>query len=195
MEDAPEEFICPLTLCIMTDPVITKDGKNYDRTAILKWLAKGHENGPLTRQPLHLSSMVPNHKLKRSIQQWKAEQGLGNNDKYVEPVRSTKNLASLGLVMEFTDDMMQHLDIQRCRQPQQQQPGTTTPSRNLSDLLALYDEIIELTEGDNDRDTNNSRNGGNDSADLDDSIDAELKEIRDMFDEILELGQAVPSSS
>jgi hypothetical protein len=193
MEDAPEEFICPLTLCIMTDPVVSKDGKNFDRAAILKWLAKGHENCPLTRQPLHLSSLVPNHKLRRSIQQWQMEQGFGGDDKkYDNLVHPTKNLASLGLVMEFTDDMMKNLDVSHRQRQQKHQPGTRS-IEGFSDLLALYDEILDLT--DDSRNANSSSNDNNDTIDMENSIDAELRDIREMFDEVLELGQGISALS
>jgi U-box domain len=187
MDEIPEEFICPLTLCIMRDPVVSKDGKNYDRKAILQWLAKGNENCPLTRQPLHLSSLIPNHNLRQSIQQWKQDRGLGkktSNSKYaMDMKRSYRDLASLGLVLEFSDDMMQSR-----HQQQQQQLESPAPSQGVSDLLALYDEILELTEG-------GVPSGNKSSNELEALVDAELRDIKDMFDEIVELGQATGTQS
>jgi hypothetical protein len=193
MEEVPEEYICPLTLCIMSDPVVSKDGKNYDRKAILKWLAGGHGNCPLTRQPLHLSSLVPNHKLRRSIQEWKVGYNLDCDKRQCSLDRSMRNLASFGLIVEFTDDMMKHVDL-RHPQRQQQRPGTQS-SGSVSDLLALYDEVLDLTDGGRSRSSSGTpitdRSGNRSDA----SIDDELRDIREMYDEILELGQATTALS
>ena len=43
MTDIPKEFICPISLEIMKDPVIMSDGQTYDRESITKAL----KNSPL----------------------------------------------------------------------------------------------------------------------------------------------------
>lgn len=70
----PDEFICPLTLNIMRDPVMIKSGHSFERSAIFKWIQKGHDTCPLTRQPLGISGLVTNHALLVQIQRWKASQ-------------------------------------------------------------------------------------------------------------------------
>lgn len=70
----PDEFICPLTLNIMRDPVMIKSGHSFERSAIFNWLQKGHDTCPLTRQPLGISGLVTNHALLVQIQKWKASQ-------------------------------------------------------------------------------------------------------------------------
>lgn len=48
----PKSFECPLTLDVMTDPVLCiLDGKTYERTAITKWLLD-HRSSPMSRQPM-----------------------------------------------------------------------------------------------------------------------------------------------
>ncbi len=42
-----EQFICPITKEIMTDPVIAMDGYTYERSAIQKWLEQ-HSTSPMT---------------------------------------------------------------------------------------------------------------------------------------------------
>ena len=46
---APDpSWICPITQCVMTDPVFTADGNTYERAAIERWFAEGHRTAPLT---------------------------------------------------------------------------------------------------------------------------------------------------
>jgi hypothetical protein len=69
-EEIPSKFVCPLTLNVMTEPVMTKEGHSYERSAILTWLSK-HNTSPLTREPLYISQIVPNCALKTQIQSWR----------------------------------------------------------------------------------------------------------------------------
>lgn len=71
--DIPEEFICPLTLELMRDPVVSRYGHSYERDAILRWLAKGHAECPLSRRPMGLKDLVSNHRLKAQIRRWQLE--------------------------------------------------------------------------------------------------------------------------
>lgn len=67
----PSEFVCPLTLEIMNDPVVSRYGKNFERSSILQWLREGHDTCPLTRQPMILSDLVTDHRLRLNIYMWK----------------------------------------------------------------------------------------------------------------------------
>ena len=40
INDIAKEFICPITQELPVDPVIAKDGKIYERDAILEWFRK-----------------------------------------------------------------------------------------------------------------------------------------------------------
>ncbi|XP_039145199.1 U-box domain-containing protein 15 [Dioscorea cayenensis subsp. rotundata] len=66
----PNEFLCPISLEIMTDPVIVATGQTYDRSSIQKWLDSGHCTCPKTRQALTHQSLAPNHALANLISQW-----------------------------------------------------------------------------------------------------------------------------
>lgn len=45
----PEYMLCPITMALMTDPVMCDDGHTYERAEIVKWLAeKG--TSPTTRK-------------------------------------------------------------------------------------------------------------------------------------------------
>jgi hypothetical protein len=55
----------------MEDPVETSSGQTFERSAIEKWLADGHEMCPLTMTPLDTSILRPNKTLRQSIEEWK----------------------------------------------------------------------------------------------------------------------------
>jgi len=61
----PNEFICPITLDIMIDPVICEDGYTYERNAILL-LTKSIS--PLTRQPIDKTRLISNQTIKECIE-------------------------------------------------------------------------------------------------------------------------------
>ena len=71
-DDAPPEFVCPITQCIMVDPVMTSDGNTYDRAAIAEWFisfqAKDQvPTSPLTNLLLPDTSLRPNAELRQKI--------------------------------------------------------------------------------------------------------------------------------
>ncbi|XVE56278.1 hypothetical protein DITRI_Ditri03aG0225800 [Diplodiscus trichospermus] len=66
----PHEFLCPITLEIMTDPVIVASGQTYERASIEKWFDSNHRTCPKTRQTLAHLSLAPNYALKNLITQW-----------------------------------------------------------------------------------------------------------------------------
>ncbi|KAL9244080.1 hypothetical protein vseg_017890 [Gypsophila vaccaria] len=68
--DIPQEFLCPITLEIMTDPVIVATGQTYERESIQKWLDSNHRTCPKTGQTLAHLSLAPNYALKNLIMQW-----------------------------------------------------------------------------------------------------------------------------
>lgn len=47
-EDAPWEYLCPITRELMVDPVTLSTGQTYDRAPITKWINDGHYTCPVT---------------------------------------------------------------------------------------------------------------------------------------------------
>ncbi|CAA2968595.1 U-box domain-containing 15-like [Olea europaea subsp. europaea] len=66
----PHEFLCPITLEIMTDPVIIATGQTYERQSIQKWLNSGHKTCPKTGQTLNHLILAPNFALRNLILHW-----------------------------------------------------------------------------------------------------------------------------
>ena len=54
---------------IMKDPVFTSDGQTYERSAIVRWLSTS-EKSPLTNNYLANTTLIPNHALRKRIQDW-----------------------------------------------------------------------------------------------------------------------------
>jgi hypothetical protein len=73
IEGVDPSFICPLTLCVMTNPLMTREGLCFERSAILEWLGRGNHECPLTRRPLQISKLVHNRALRARIQEWRAD--------------------------------------------------------------------------------------------------------------------------
>ncbi|KAB1203541.1 U-box domain-containing protein 15 [Morella rubra] len=66
----PYEFLCPITLEIMRDPVIVASGQTYERESIQKWFDSNQWTCPKTRQTLVHLSLAPNYALKNLISMW-----------------------------------------------------------------------------------------------------------------------------
>ena len=66
-EEAPAEFLCPITLSIMKDPVLMPDGQTYERKAIEQALNM-NPISPVTRQPMNINEARTNFALKGLIE-------------------------------------------------------------------------------------------------------------------------------
>ncbi|KAL5207837.1 hypothetical protein ABZP36_032272 [Zizania latifolia] len=68
--DVPDQFLCPVSLDVMRDPVTAPTGITYDRESVEGWLERGRATCPVTGRPLRLEELVPNHATRRMIQEW-----------------------------------------------------------------------------------------------------------------------------
>eukprot|EP01114_Cavostelium_apophysatum_P023392 TRINITY_DN8796_c0_g1_i1.p1 TRINITY_DN8796_c0_g1~~TRINITY_DN8796_c0_g1_i1.p1 ORF type:complete len:292 (-),score=38.06 TRINITY_DN8796_c0_g1_i1:35-910(-) len=59
-------LMCPITLELMTEPVVTKYGHSFERDAIIDWVTK-HSTCPLTQLPLSVHEIFPCFGLKNII--------------------------------------------------------------------------------------------------------------------------------
>jgi hypothetical protein len=64
----PSEFVCPISLEMMTDPVVASDGFTYERECITKWLSE-HTTSPTTNAPLQTLGLFENRGLKILIRE------------------------------------------------------------------------------------------------------------------------------
>lgn len=72
----PSFMMCPLTLDIMSWPVVNVQGHNFEKNAILQWLVTSRSTCPLTRKSVKASDFISNHRLRLQIQEWKRYHGL-----------------------------------------------------------------------------------------------------------------------
>ncbi|KAI3669768.1 hypothetical protein L6452_41163 [Arctium lappa] len=80
----PPDFCCPLSLELMTDPVIVASGQTYERGYIRKWLDLGLTVCPKTMQTLAHTNLIPNYTVKALIANWCES----NNVKLPDPVKT-----------------------------------------------------------------------------------------------------------
>jgi hypothetical protein len=73
--EPPSRYICPLTLILMNEPVLSICGHGFEQAAIFKWLTTGNEACPLTYKPLKISHLISTGMLKREIDEWKQHHG------------------------------------------------------------------------------------------------------------------------
>ncbi|EPS67592.1 hypothetical protein M569_07183, partial [Genlisea aurea] len=68
--EIPYHFRCPISLELMRDPVTVCTGQTYDRSSIESWIVTGNTTCPATRTRLTDLALIPNHTLRRLIQDW-----------------------------------------------------------------------------------------------------------------------------
>ncbi|MCK4967967.1 MAG: U-box domain-containing protein [Candidatus Aenigmarchaeota archaeon] len=81
-----ESFNCPITLEIMTDPVMDNENRSYERAAIVKWL-ENHDTAPLSRSPLRVEDLRDNRDLKNVIEEFIKK----NNKCRIQDTKSDKH--------------------------------------------------------------------------------------------------------
>eukprot|EP00882_Tetradesmus_deserticola_P004990 GHRQ01005259.1.p1 GENE.GHRQ01005259.1~~GHRQ01005259.1.p1 ORF type:complete len:429 (+),score=103.88 GHRQ01005259.1:79-1365(+) len=78
----PTSFYCPVSMELMSDPVMVATGHTYDRQCIAKWLAQGNRTCPVTGMRLRHLELVPNHALRNAIQEWATAHGISLPNHY-----------------------------------------------------------------------------------------------------------------
>ncbi|XP_059439697.1 U-box domain-containing protein 21-like [Corylus avellana] len=69
----PTNFRCPISLDLMKDPVTLSTGITYDRQSIETWIDCGNQTCPITNQVLRNLEPIPNHTLRKMVQDWCVE--------------------------------------------------------------------------------------------------------------------------
>eukprot|EP00877_Chromochloris_zofingiensis_P008484 jgi/Chrzof1/388/Cz01g14020.t1 len=74
LDAAPQEFLCPIGLDLITDPVVTPCGVTYNRPCIQQWIHR-YGQDPGTNAPLTVGQLYPNLAMRDRIQKWLSDQG------------------------------------------------------------------------------------------------------------------------
>ncbi|KAK9115905.1 hypothetical protein Sjap_014852 [Stephania japonica] len=98
----PAHFRCPISLDLMKDPVTLSTGITYDRESIEAWIDAGNRTCPVTNQPLRSGStgqdeLIPNHTIRRMIQDWCVD----NRSNGVERIPTPRIPVSTVVVLEM----------------------------------------------------------------------------------------------
>lgn len=72
VKEAPKEYLCPMSMEIMTEPVVTPSGVTYNRPAVEEWIDE-HHSDPASKSPLLNDHLYPNLALRDMIQRWLVE--------------------------------------------------------------------------------------------------------------------------
>ncbi|CAF4564213.1 unnamed protein product, partial [Rotaria magnacalcarata] len=71
-DDAPEEYLDPITNTLMMDPVMLPSSRQIiDRGTIARHLLSDQID-PFNRNPLRMQDVIPQLELKQAIEQWKS---------------------------------------------------------------------------------------------------------------------------
>ncbi|KAK4750835.1 hypothetical protein SAY87_004317 [Trapa incisa] len=111
----PNHFLCPVSLELMRDPVTLSSGITYDRQSIEKWLKGGNLTCPVTNQTLKSSDQIPNHALRRMIQDWSVENRRFGIERVPTPRVPVTSL-EISRILSGLEDSIRSLDIYRCLQ-------------------------------------------------------------------------------
>ena len=65
----PRSFLCPISMELMTQPVVSPSGITYDRQSLANWI-EAHHTDPATQAPLKIDHLYPNLVLRDMIQEW-----------------------------------------------------------------------------------------------------------------------------
>lgn len=100
----PYHFRCPISLELMRDPVTVCTGQTYDRASIESWVSTGNTTCPVTRATITDFTLIPNHTLRRLIQEW----CVANRSFGVERIPTPKQPADPSLVRSLLNQTSSH---------------------------------------------------------------------------------------
>ena len=69
-DQAPPQFLCPISLELMRDPVLTETGQTYERRNIQAWFSRGNRTDPMTLLTLRNTRLRHNHARAARIRDW-----------------------------------------------------------------------------------------------------------------------------
>jgi mitogen-activated protein kinase kinase kinase len=97
----PENFICPLTLDAFDDPVVARDGHTYSRAAIERHFTE-RQTSPMTNERLESTQLLPNHTLRKSIEEWRGKQPMVVDPQRIRVTEEVLGQGSFGRVVAGT---------------------------------------------------------------------------------------------
>ncbi|KAG6385886.1 hypothetical protein SASPL_154769 [Salvia splendens] len=108
----PNHFLCPISLHLMKDPVTLSTGTTYDRHSIETWIESGNKTCPVTNQILRDLEPIPNHAIRKIIQEWCVE----NRSRGVDRIPTPRIPITSAEVSEMLSRISDASDESRCRE-------------------------------------------------------------------------------
>jgi Mg-chelatase subunit ChlD len=108
-DECPDAFLCPISLDMMTDPVIMSDGYSYEKALAVDWLSR-KVMSPMTGKPLINTALIPNVALRHSIEDFlarKAKQTLA-----IAPEETEKEKDAEEVAVEEPAAAVSHIPVQ-----------------------------------------------------------------------------------
>ncbi|CAN4081084.1 unnamed protein product [Withania somnifera] len=127
----PEEYLCPISLELMRDPVIVATGQTYERSFIQIWIDGGNTRCPKTQQILQDLTLIPNIALRSLIFDWCSK----NNVEQPTALANGRIKRSDGLFRDVSGDIVAIQAIVR-----------KLSSRSIEDRRAAVAEIRSLSK-------------------------------------------------
>jgi len=107
----PSFFKCPISLKLMRDLVVLCRGQSYERSSIEPWLETGNHTCLATMQTLASLELVPNHTLRRLIQNWcEAHGGGGSSDALVRLLSTPSMPVAVDTVARMLREVQSSVD-------------------------------------------------------------------------------------
>ena len=80
----------------MIQPLVSRSGIHFERSAILAWLSEGSDLCPVTGNPLRPSDLVPDKRLEARLLFWRQNNGVVLNQALVNKKDVFIGIAALG---------------------------------------------------------------------------------------------------
>lgn len=91
--EVPSRFVCPISMEVMTDPVMCRNGHNFERDALSAWV-RGHGSCPTCRVEIPtVAEQYPNLALRENITEWRQQFGI-NDDKRGDSVQRDQEMGA-----------------------------------------------------------------------------------------------------
>ena len=71
----PKEYVCPISMELMVDPVVAQDGLTYERESIARWFSTGKTRSPVTNAELPDQTLIQNHAVRGMIEAYRGKVG------------------------------------------------------------------------------------------------------------------------
>ncbi|CAN4094088.1 unnamed protein product [Withania somnifera] len=141
----PNEFLCPITLQIMTNPVIISTGQTYEREIIQQWLDSNHHTCPKTGETLKHLSLAPNFALKNLIEEWCLKNNFQLPTKEAPINPESPSAGSDEKLLSLINDLSSsHLEVQRKAVTKIRMLSKENPEKRT--LIAHYGGIPPLVQ-------------------------------------------------